>query len=257
MSSSIWTRCAGASSATASRIVRPLRLTPWRAVEAQHQVSTRKLLDSVDEQILLEELIDRAKPPDVTRGKLHYLLSTPFRYPPLRHGSRFGNRFEPGIWYGSETRRTVFAEVAYYRFVFLDGTSADLGPVTTQLTAFTVRARSERGVDLVSAPFDAHVRAIASPSRYAATQTLGADMRGAGVELFRYPSARDAEGGVNVGVFAPTVFGAAKPRGFETWHCTATTDSVELAKRDYFGRESFAFRREAFLTGGSLPVPAI
>ena len=59
MSSSIWTRCAGASENLA-----PLRLAPWRAVEAQHQVSTRKLVDSADEQILLEELIDGAKPPD-------------------------------------------------------------------------------------------------------------------------------------------------------------------------------------------------
>jgi hypothetical protein len=257
MSSSIWTRCAGASSATAQRIVRPLRLSPWRAVEAQHQVSTRKLVDSVEEQILLEELIDGAKPPDVTRGRLHYLLSTPFRYPPLLHGSRFGNRFDPGIWYGSETRRTVFAEVAYYRLVFLEGTRAELGTVTTQLTAFTVRARSARAVDLVSAPFDAHRRAIASPARYTATQKLGGDMRRAGVELFRYPSARDPEGGVNVGALAPAVFGTAKPRGFETWHCTATKALVELAKRDYFGRESYAFPREGFLVGGSLPSPAI
>src|SRR5438105_3620504 len=157
MSSSIWTRCAGVSR------LGSLRLTPWRAVEAQHQVSTRKLVDSADEQILLEELIDRVKPADVTRGRLHYLLSTPFRYPPLHHGSRFGGRHERGIWYGSETHRTVFAEVAYYRLVFLEGTRAELGVVTTQLTAFTVRARSTRGVDLVSAPFDAHRRPISSP----------------------------------------------------------------------------------------------
>jgi hypothetical protein len=257
MSSSIWTRCAGASSATQSRIVRPLRLSPWRVVEAQHQVSTRKLVDSAEEQVLLEELIDRAKPPDITGGKLHYLLSTPFRYPPLRHGSRFGNRFDRGIWYGSETRRTVFAEVAYYRLVFLEGTQADLGAVTTQLTAFTVRARSLRGVDLVLTPFDAHRRAIASPAKYAATQALGADMRRAGIELFRYPSARDPDGGVNVAALAPSVFGTAKPRGLETWHCTATRQLVEVAKRDYFGRESFAFPREQFLVGGSLPAPAL
>src|SRR5438067_1217618 len=151
---SIWTRCAGTSE------LRALRLSPWRAVEAQHQVSTRKLVDTAEEQMLLEELIDRAKPPDMTRGKLHYLLATPFRYPPLRHGSRFGRRHERGIWYGSETRRTMFAEVAYYRFVFLAGTRADLGALTTQLTAFTVRAHSARGIDLVSAPFDAHRRTI-------------------------------------------------------------------------------------------------
>lgn len=251
MSSSIWTRCAGVSE------LRPLRLSPWRVVEAQHQVSTRKLVDTAEEQILLEELIDRAKPPDLTRGRMHYLLATPFRYPPLRHGSRFGGRHERGIWYGSEQRRTAFAEVAYYRLLFLEGTRANLEPVTTQLTAFTVRAHTKRGVDLVAPPFDAHRRTIASPTRYDATQVLGRDMREAGVELFRYPSARDVEGGVNVAAFTPSVFGAARPRGLETWHCTATRERVELAKRDYFARDYFAFGRDAFLVGSVLPAPAL
>ena len=216
MSSSIWTRCAGASE------LRPLRLTPWRAVEAQHQVSTRKLVDSADEQILLEELIDARSRPTSRAAGCTICSRRRFAIRRCRHGSRFGGRHERGIWYGSETRRTVFAEVAYYRLVFLEGTRADLGVVTTQLTAFTIRARSSHGIDLVAPPFDAHRRAIASPSKYEATQALGAAMRDAGVELVRYPSARDAEGGVNVAVFSPTVFGAARPRELETWHCTAT-----------------------------------
>jgi hypothetical protein len=226
-------------------------------VEAQHQVSTRKLVDTADEQLLLEELIDRAKPPDQTRGRLHYLLATPFRYPPLPHGSRFGGRHERGIWYGSASRRTAFAEVAYYRLLFLDGTRAELEPVSTQLTAFTVRARSQRGIDLVAPPFDAYQKSIASPTRYETTQALGRAMRDAGVELFSYPSARDGQGGVNVGAFVPSVFGGARPRGLETWHCTATRARVELAKRDYFAREAFAFDRQTFLVDGLLPAPAL
>ncbi len=251
MSSSIWTRCAGDSE------LRPLRLTAWRAVAAQHQVSTRKLVDSAEEQHLLEELIDRAKPPDLTRGRLHYLLFTPFRYPPLRHGSRFGTRFERGIWYGSTSRRSTFAEVAYYRLVFLEGTRVDLSAVATPLTVFTVRAHSARGIDLNGAPFDAHRRAIASPVSYTATQALGAAMRAAGVDLLRYPSARDDQGGVNVAAFSPSVFGTAKPRGFETWHCTATRQRVELAKRDYFTRDTYAFGREIFVVDGAIPAPAL
>jgi hypothetical protein len=228
-------------------------------VEAQHQVSTRKLVDTADEQELLEELIDRAKPPlgDVTGGKTHYLLFTPFRYPPLRHGSRFGARHERGIWYGSETLAAAFAEVAYYRLVFLEGTSADLGAVTTQLTAFTVLARTPRGVDLGLPPFDKYRRAIASPVKYAESQALGTAMRTAGVELFRYPSARDPERGANIAALTPAVFGKAKPRDLETWHCTATRAAVELAKRDYFGRETHAFQRESFVVGGKLPAPAV
>lgn len=251
MSSSIWTQCAGDSER------RPLRLSPWRVVESQHQVSTRKLVDTREEQELLEELIDGAKPRDVTQGRLHYLLATPFRYPPLRHGSRFGTRQDRGIWYGSEVLRTAFAEVAYYRLVFLEGSRGDLGELATQLTAFTVRVRSAVAIDLTVAPFDAFRGAIADPSTYGDTQRLGADMRVAGVELFRYPSARDALGGNNVGVLAPVAFGVAKPRSLETWHCAATASRVEVTRRDYFASGTFAYVREEFLVDGLLPAPAL
>lgn len=251
MSSNIWTRCAGSSE------IRELRLDPWRAVEAQHQLSTRKLVSRADEQMVLEELIDSAKPPDLTAGRRHYLLSTPFRYPPLRHGTRFGTRLERGIWYGSETRDTAFAEVAYYRFVFREGTLADLGVISTPLTVFRTKARSARGVDLAAPPFDAYRRTIASPVSYDASQALGRAMREAGVELFRYPSARDPGGGTNVGAFTPEVFGRAKPRDLETWQCVSTAEIVELAKRDYFGREVLTFARELFVVDGKLPAPAV
>ena len=251
MSSSIWTRCAGDSE------IRPLHNSPWRVVEAQHQVSTRKLVDSAEEQALLEDLIDRVKPPDATGGRLHYLLFTPFRYPPLAHGSRFGGRHERGIWYGSVERRSAFAEVAYYRLLFLEGTQASLGTVTTALTAFTARVRTLRGVDLVAPPFDAYRRAIASPTSYASSQALGGAMRNAGVEAFRYPSARDTEGGINVGVFVASVFGNTKPKSLETWHCSTTRERVEITQGDYFKRDRFAFPRAQFLVKGILPAPAI
>lgn len=251
MSSSIWTRCAGDSE------LRPLRLSPWRAVEAQHQLSTRKLVDSAEEQALLEELIDGVKPPDRTGGRLHYLLFTPFRYPPLRHGSRFGGRRERGIWYGSLEQRAAFAEVAYYRLLFLEGTSAALGTVETTLTAFTATVRTARGIDLSAPPFDAHRRAIASPASYASSQALGTAMRSAGVEAFKYPSARDVEGGVNVAVLAPSAFGNAKPKSFETWYCFASSERVEIAPGGYFKRDQFRFLRGQFLVRGMLPAPAL
>jgi hypothetical protein len=232
---------------------------PWRAVEAQHHISTRKLVHSREEQELLEDLIDRVKPP-IAPGesrRLHYLLFTPFRYPPLPHGSRFGTRRERGIWYGSDQLPTAFAEVAYYRLLFLEGTAAPLGTVTTQLTAFRVNARSARGVDLTKPPFASHRRTIASPTTYAATQALGRAMRDAGVELFRYPSARDPAGGPNIAAFTADVFGRSRPRDLQTWHCTAARDLVEFTKRDYFGRAAHAFLRSAFLVDGQLPAPAV
>jgi hypothetical protein len=59
-----------------------------------------------------------------------------------------------------------------------------------------------------------------------------------------------------VGAFTPAVFGRAKPREMQTWHCTATTQLVEFAKRDYFGREAYQFERPVFLVDGALPAPA-
>jgi hypothetical protein len=251
MSSSIWTRCAGDSER------RPLHLSPWRVVEAQHPIATRKLVDSAEEHALLEDLIEGVKPPDQTGGRLHYLLFTPFRYPPLAHGSRFGSRQERGIWYGSMDRPTAFAEVAYYRLLFLEGSRAALGTVETALTAFTARVRTASGVDLTAPPFDAHRRAIASPSSYRASQVLGAAMRAAGVEAFRYPSARDTRGGINVGIFTPSVFGNGKPRSFQTWHCAASRERVDVTPGDYFTHDTYTFPRAQFLVQGVLPAPAL
>ena len=82
-------------------------------VEAQHRISTRKLVDSDREQAVLEQLLESAKPPvPPASNLLHYLLFTPFRYPPLPNGSRFGTRWDRGIWYGAETLATAFAEVS-------------------------------------------------------------------------------------------------------------------------------------------------
>lgn len=251
MSSSIWTQCAGDSE------LRPLRLSPWRVVEAQHLVSTRKLVDSAEEQVLLEEMIDSAKPPDMTGGRIHYLLFTPFRYPPLSHGSRFGGRHERGIWYGSVEIESAFAEVAYYRLLFIEGSSANLGTITTALTAFTVLIKTLRGIDLTLPPFDKYRKAIASRDSYVQSQQLGTAMRNAGVEAFRYPSARTLGDGVNVGVLVPSVFGRSRPRLLETWYCSASRGGVDFARGDYFTRARFAYEREQFLVKGELPSPAV
>jgi hypothetical protein len=251
MSSSIWTQSGARSN------IRPLAAEPWRLVEAQHRISTRKLVDSDREQALLEELLETAKPPAADTARLHYLLFTPFRYPPLPHGSRFGSRWEPGIWYGSESLRTACAEVAYYRLLFLEGTAADLGAVETELSAFRVPVSTARGVDLTRPAFARWRGLVGSKTSYAATQPLGAAMREAGVEACRYGSARDAHGGVNVAVFSPRAFAARRPRALQTWHSVATRGAVEFSKHDYFERAHYRFTREAFLVGGVLPSPSV
>jgi len=254
MSPSIWTRCAASSEP------RRLQVVAWRVVEAQHVVATRKLVDSDAEQQLLEELIETAKPPlppASESGGLHYLLTTPFRYPPLRHGSRFSSRTERSLWYGSEELRTTFAETAYYRLLFLAGSEADLGPVEVDLSAFRAATESQAGIDLTRGCFDRYREEISSPLRYGASQRLGHDMRQSGVEIFRYRSARDAEGGVNVALFTPRAFCRKRPSVPQTWYCIATSLGVEMAKRDVFERRSYRFPRQQFEIDGRLPAPAL
>jgi hypothetical protein len=251
MSSSIWTQSA------ASSRVRPLAAEPWRVVEAQHRISTRKLVDSDAEQRVLEELLETAKPPAADDGRLHYLLSTPFRYPPLRHGSRFGARWDRGIWYGSEAIQAAFAEVAYYRLLFLEGTEADLDGLETDLSAFRAPVATKRGLDLTRPWFDRWRDSIASKTSYAETQPFGAAMRDAGVEACRYVSARDPQRGANFALLTTRVFTTRRPRALETWRSIASRDAVEFSKRDYFERGHFRFSRETFLVDGTLPHPGV
>jgi hypothetical protein len=223
-------------------------------VESQYLFSTRPLVDSDAEHQVLEELIEQRKP----RGERgpHYLLTTPFRYPPLRHGSRFGTRAERGIWYGSDLARTAFAETAYYRLLFLEGTTADLSPLSVEVSAFRAAFKTDRGVDLTRPPFSDHEARISSPVAYDAAQRLGRDMRADGVEAVRFRSARDREGGANVALFSPKPFGTRRPGVPETWHCVTTPARVEITKKDVFRRVTFTFPRADFEVDGKLPAPA-
>src|SRR5262249_34377000 len=145
-----------------------------RVVEAQFINSTRKLVDSDEEQAELERLLDAHAKLPVPEGfeDLHFLLFTPFRHPPLRNGSRFGTRQERGILYGPRELPPAFAEVAYYRLLFLEGTAADLGVVQVELTAFRFGVEARRGVDLTRPPFAKLEAEISSPIEYAAAQEL-------------------------------------------------------------------------------------
>jgi hypothetical protein len=253
VSETIWQRSGGTTN------LRDHAGNPWRVVEAQHRISTRKLVDSDEEQELLEALLDDVKPPipaDPGLDRLHYLLFTPFRHPPLRQGSRFGARAERSLFYGSEQLHTAFAEVAYYRLLFLEESAADLAPLLVELTAFRVAVASRRAIDLTIAPFDAFRSSLTSRSSYRVTQALGRAMCDDQVELFRYESARDRCHGINVGIYTPSVFQADRPRGLQTWLCVATADEVELSRKNYFQRGVHHFPRTDFTVRGKLPTPA-
>lgn len=238
---------------------RPLSGRFKRVVEAQFRNSTRKLVDSDEEQRVLEELIDaRAKLP-VPEGfeGVHYLLYTPFRHPPLRNGSRFGTRRERGILYGARELATAFAEVAYYRLVFLEGTAAPLAPLTVELTSFSFRISAASGLDLTGGPFRAFEGRISSPVSYRDSQRLGARMREEGVQACLYVSARARGRAVNLAVFE-NVFRPPRPLDEQRWSCTASRERVEFRAQRLLARsEVHSFERAQFLVEGKLPAPAI
>ncbi len=239
---------------------RPVRIGGelQRLVESQEQVATVNLVSTLERQELLEEMLEEVKPPLLPGSeKLHYLLKTPFRYPPLEHGSRFGGPHEPSIFYGSLSTPAVMAEAAYYRFVFWHGMSTPPpDKITTLHTLFGARYRTEQGLKLTAPPFTEHTAVLTDPAEYGPTQTLGALLREAGIDGFEYVSARDPLGGTNVALFTPrTLTGRRRPTFQDGWLCELTADQVHFSPKH--GKESYTFPLQTFLVRGRLPEPAV
>ncbi|HET7754478.1 MAG TPA: RES family NAD+ phosphorylase [Anaeromyxobacteraceae bacterium] len=256
MSLNIWTQCAASSSVFVYR-----EAQVWRVAESQQRISTRQLVDSDAEHEVLEALVEENKPPLPDEGELggyHFLLSSPFRYAPLAHGSRFGTRAERSLWYASEELETALAEAAYYRLLFFSGTEADLLPNRVTMSAFQAAVASRATVDLTQPPFDVHRGVLCSKDDYTATRLLGAEMRNAGAHMVRFLSARHPKQGVNVGLFTPAAFAMKKPLGPPlTWYCTVTPSrDVSWMREEVAGMTSVEFAQAVFLVNGKLPAPA-
>lgn len=236
----------------------PLKLsgTLLRLVESQEQVATNQLVASLARQALLEGMLEATKP-RLRKGteSLHYLLATPFRYPPLKHGSRFGTRSEPSLFYGSLETRTVLAEAAYYRLVFWYGMARPpAGKLDTQHTLFGAAYRTGQGLGLQAPPFAEHRAALASPSDYRASQALGTAMRTAGIEAFEFVSARNPQAGINVALFTPKALAKKEPVSQEAWLCELTGERVRF--RAARGRDLHDSPLALFQVAGTLPWPA-
>lgn len=244
----IWAACGGRAGFAS------LEGAVLRIVESQVQIATHRLVSSLEEQALLEEMLEAVKPPmaDGT-ADLHYLLATPFRYPPLRHGSRFGRRHERGLYYGSLVSTTLLAEAAYYRLVYWHGMAEPpAAPLTTQHTVFSARYTCRRGVRLQDLPFSEYRRELTDPASYGATQQLGSAMREAGIEAFEFLSARDPAGGLNVALFNPAALASRRPESSQQWLAATAGDRV-----GFYCHEEAPVRNypiSAFTVAGTLPM---
>ncbi|CAN5391120.1 RES family NAD+ phosphorylase [soil metagenome] len=250
----IWAKCKGINSITS------LSETAWRIVEAQEVTSTRKLVDSLEEQIILEDLIESSKPPIIKPLlDMHPLLYTPFRYPPLKHGSRFSKSSEASLWYGSVALTTAMAEMAFYRFNFLRASKAQYDNVEISLTAFSAQIKTPRGIKLPLPPFAQYSPMISSPISYEVSQTLGTAMRQADVEAFSYQSARHPNPAINIALFTAKAFLHKNPnkQSFQSWQCIANDRLIEFIRSSVMTPESVSFPIDMFLINSELPFPAI
>lgn len=233
----------------------PIECRGCRIVEDQSQSTTRKFVDSSEEHYLLEEHIEQSKPKikaydDEKRyfEGMHYLLSTPFRYPPLKWGSRFGTKFERGLLYASFDIVTAMAEKAYYKIAFLRASEAKLGAKTTSYTAFKINVASKQYLDLCKPPFAEDLDKISSKKSYDFSQNLGKEMRKNQVECFKYQSARSLSLGHNLGVFSPKSLQNNKniESTFESLLCYSTLKIVEFSYKGSKHQSNYVFLSENF-----------
>ena len=117
----------------------------WRCVEAQHIVSTLQLVDTLDEQRILEDMLEETKPPvPPDCAGLHYLYMTPFRYGLYPNGSRFRRAGPtPGVYYVSEEPATAIIETAFHLLLFYaDSPGTPFPAQPSEHTAFDVPVRT-------------------------------------------------------------------------------------------------------------------
>jgi RES domain len=208
MPSRIWTPAALSSDA------RVLRGRCWRLVEAQHLTSTLKVVDSVDEQAVLERLVEDTKPPvpPECRG-LYYLLATPFRYAAYPRGSRFRwAGMTEGVYYASEEPATAVAEMAFYRLLFFAESPATPWPQNAaQYTAFSVQYATKKAIDLTRRKYDVDRALWMHVTDYQHCQAFADTARAANVEVIRYASVRDPAGGMNLALLTCRAFAQRWP----------------------------------------------
>jgi len=247
----VWAECEG------DKQIKPLEGTLYRLVESQEQIATLAYVDTLDEQALLEEMLENSKPSyKEDLSDYHYLLSTPFRYPPLTWGSRFGAVHEPSLFYGGVNIEVTLAESAYYRLIFWNSMTG--APIKKQIKSehslFSVDYQSKMGICLQNPPFNKYYTEIAHPTQYKQSQQLGSAMRASSIDVFEYPSARDPQKGVCVGLF--TVHGLKQKRPTDMTHWLCETNANEVLFKQLDSTTIVRFKLEIFLTDGKLPIPA-
>lgn len=219
----------------------------WRLVEAQHRVSTMKLVDNPREQETLEEILDATKPPVPDEcSHLHWLLFTPFRYD-ARTDSRFRREGRtPAVFYAAEHIETAVAEMAFWRLLFFIESPRTPWPANPlEMTAFSVRIETATCLDLTKPPYDARRDEWRHPTNYTPAHAVADEARAMGSEAIRSLSARDPEERCNVSLLTCAAFRDRNPIQQRTWRLHLQSSGVGCVGESprtllYFDREVFA-----------------
>jgi hypothetical protein len=218
-----------------------IALDLWRAVEAQHRVATMVLVDTLDEQTLLERLLEEAKPAVPTpQTTLHWLLFTPFRYPPLPSGSRFRGPADPGVFYGAEEQRTACAELGYWRWrLLMDSPSLkSIDPMQQTLFRTPVRGAA---IDLRQPPLSERRAAWTHSTGYLPCHALAKQAREEDVQIIRYESVRDPQAGGCAALLSHRAFAQNGPSESQTWALAVFRHAVFWRLDSIFEERAFEF----------------
>ena len=198
----------------------PVKRTFWRCVEAQHVVSTLQLVDTLQEQQLLEDILEESKPPVPPEcDGLHYLYTTPFRYWLYQHGSRFRRAGPtPGVCDVSEEPKTAIIETAFHLLRFYaDSPGTPFPTQPSEHTAFDVPVKTKAAIDLTAKPFSEASGLWTHPSDYEPCQQLEEAARAENIQLIRYASVRDPDHKPNAAILTCGAFAAPAPSEHQTW----------------------------------------
>ncbi len=195
-------------------------------------VATMRLVDTLDEQAILEDLLEDSKPAqpaaDPKRPPPHYLAFTPFRYR-SPFASRFRRAHEPGVWYGADTVETACTELAWWGHRLL--TDSD-GLLDQQLlTEFTVFPAQIDGLalDLREGPWSA-LAEVWTGEDYEPCQRLADQARQRQLAVLRYASARHVSGGCCAVLDVDAIATVGVTR-MQTWHRRVSREETTMTHR--------------------------
>lgn len=212
MSFTTWTPLALLSSA------RQWRGSVWRIIDAQYTAGAMKLVDTREEQDVLDQLLEAQllKLPEIFH-QLDPLLAAPFRSHPLRTGSRFRTATDPGVFYGAVKVDTACAEQGYWRWKFLNDV-IDLTEIKPVAHIAFEADIATLAIDLRDSIFSRDAPQWNHKYSYGGTQALARSARSANLGGIRYASVRDPEHGECVAVLTPGAFVSNNPHPVrETW----------------------------------------